>query len=132
MDWHNKHFTQEAVYSASRGTVLEAARAVVADSFGAAEDTPEGFTARGRSGWHAAMAKFRVEPAAEGTKVVVELLVARAAMRGFMLADVGGFYDGQIRKWLSGIGQRLGQPPVSISRPSVGHGCLAGCLVYLL
>jgi hypothetical protein len=53
-------------------------------------------------------------------------------MRGFMLADVGGYYDGQLRRWLAGIGRRLGQPPLSMSRPSVGHGCLAGCLVYLV
>jgi hypothetical protein len=49
-----------------------------------------------------------------------------------MLADVGGFYDGHIRHWLTDIGHKLGQAPVSISRPSVGHGCLAGCVVYLV
>ena len=132
MDLQFKHFTQEAVYSASRDSLLEAARAVVAESFGPAEDTPEGFTAHGRSGWHSATAKFRAEPAPEGTKLAVELQVSRATMRGYMLADVGGYYDGQLRRWLTGIGRRLGQPPVSMSRPSVGHGCLAGCLVYLV
>ena len=34
MDWQYKHFTQEAVFSASRESLLEAARAVVAESFG--------------------------------------------------------------------------------------------------
>ena len=132
MDWQYKHFTQEAVFSAPRDSLLEAARAVVADSFGPVEDSPEGFTAHGRSGWHAATAKFRIEPAPDGTKVAVELLVARAGWRSYMLADVGGFYDGHIRRWLTDIGQKLGQAPVSISRPSVGHGCLAGCVVYLV
>jgi hypothetical protein len=132
MDWQSKHFTQEAVFSASRDSVLEAARAVIAASLGPAENTADGIVAHGRSGWHAATATFRIAPTPDGTKVVVELLVARANMRGFMLVDAGGYYDIQIRRWLSGIAQRLGQPPVSMSQPSAQQGCLAGCVVYLL
>jgi hypothetical protein len=132
MDWTYKHFTQEAVFGALRESVLEAARAVVAESFGPVEDSPDGFVARGRSGWHSATATFRIEPAQNGTKVAIELLVARATLRGFMLVDIGGFYDGQLRRWLSDIGRQLGQPPVFMSRPSVQHGCLTGCVDYLV
>ena len=35
--------------------------------------------------------------------MAVELLVERAGGRGFMLFDVGGYYNIQIRKWLDGI-----------------------------
>src|SRR5438552_19213754 len=119
MDWQSQHFTQEAVFSASPESVLEAARAVAAESFGRAEDTPGGFVAHGRSGGHAATATFRIEQAQDGTKVVVELLVARAGGRGFMLFDVGGYYDIQLRRWLSAIAQTLGQPPISRSQPPV-------------
>jgi hypothetical protein len=132
MDWQFKHFNQEAVYSASRDSLLEAARAVIGESFGAVEDTPEGFTARGRSGWHAATAKFRIEPAADGTRLAVELLVKRSGLRSYMLVDIGGYYNGVARRWLTDIGRRLGQAPVSISRPSLQHGCLTGCVVYLV
>ena len=78
------------------------------------------------------MATFRIEPAPDGTKVAVELQVAEASGRGFMLVDVGSFYDIQLRRWLSGIAQRLGQPPLSMSQPPLQQGCLAGCVVYVL
>jgi hypothetical protein len=87
MDWQSKHFTQQAVFSAARESVLEAGRAVVAEAFGPAADTADGFTAQGRSGWHAATAKVRLEPAPEGTRLVAELLVARAGWRSFTLVD---------------------------------------------
>ena len=132
MDWQFKHFTQEAVFSAARDSVLEAARTVVAESFGQVDNTPDGFVAHGHSAWHGATATVRIEPAADGTKVAVELMVARAGGRGFMLVDVGGYYDGELRRWLTGIARQLGQPPISMSQPSVQHGCLAGCVVYLL
>jgi hypothetical protein len=132
MDWHSKHFTQEAVFSALPDSVLEAARAVAADAIGPVTDTATGFVAQGRKGGHAISADFRVEPAPAGTQVTVELRAARAAGRGFMLFDLGGYYDLQLRRWLSGIGQRLGQPPVSRSQPPLQQGCLAGCFVYLV
>jgi hypothetical protein len=49
-----------------------------------------------------------------------------------MLADVGGYYDIQLRRWLSGIAGRLGQAPLSRTQPPLKQGCLAGCVVYLL
>ena len=138
MDWKYKHFNQEAIFKASRQSVLEAARAVVAESLGGIEDTTDGFVARGYSAWHAARATFRITPTPNGTKVAVALLVERAAMRGYMLFDVGGYYNGQIDKWFSGISQRLGgaQEQILVSKTTsnlkVRQGWLTGCLVYLI
>ena len=132
MDWQSKHFTQEAVFSAARDSVLEAAQAVMAEALGPGETTAGGFTAQGRSGWHSATANVRAEPAPAGTRLVIELRVARASGRGFMLVDAGGYYDLQLRRWLTGIGHKLGQPPLSRSQPPLQQGCLAGCVVYVV
>lgn len=138
MDWKYKHFSQEAVFKASRQDTLEAARTVVAGSLDGIEDTADGFVARGSGAWHHAMATFRITPTPNGTQVAVELLVQRAAMRGYMLFDVGGYYNGQIDKWFSGISQRLGhtQEQMLVSKTTSSlksqRGCLAGCLVWLL
>lgn len=138
MDWKYKHFNHDATFNALPGPVLEAARAAVAESIGAIEDTADGFVARGHGAWHAEIATFRFTPAPEGTKVAVELLVERAAGRGFMLIDVGGYYNGQIDKWFSGTALRLGGPHEQMlvskttSNSKVWRGCLTGCLVYLV
>src|SRR5262245_121462 len=101
MDWKCKHFNQQPVFRAPRQSVLAAARAVAAEAFGGIEDTADGFLAVGGSGWHSAVATFHVTPAPEGAQVAVELMVERAAMRGYMLIDIGGYYDGQIDRWFS-------------------------------
>jgi len=138
MDWKYKHFNQEAIFTVSRESVLEAARAVVAESLGGIVDTTDGFVARGYGAWHAEIATFHIIPASDGTKVAVELLVERAAMRGYMLFDVGGYYNGQIDKWFTSISQRLGGNHEQIlvnkttSNSKVRQGCLTGCLVYLI
>ena len=138
MDTKYKHFNQEAIFKALPGSVLEAARTVASESFGAIEDTADGFVARGHSAWHAAMATFHITPTPEGARVAVELLVERATMRGYMLVDIGGYYDGQIDKWFSGIAKRLGGDPgqLLVSKTTSGvvtrRGCLAGCLVWLI
>lgn len=49
MDWKYKHFNQEAIFIASVESVLQAARAVMAESLGGIEDTSDGFVARGHS-----------------------------------------------------------------------------------
>jgi hypothetical protein len=74
----------------------------------------------------------------DGTAVDVELLVERAGLTGFMLFDVGGYYNTQIRKWLDAIQVSVRQnvagepapttPPV-LQPPNKGaarvfHGCL--------
>jgi hypothetical protein len=97
--------------------------------------------ARGDNWWHAAVATFRITPVPNGTQAAVEVLVERATMRGYMLFDVGGYYNGQIDKWFSGIAQRLGGAQEQVEQVLVGkttsslkvrQGCLAGCLVYLI
>jgi len=111
MDWKNKRFGREAVFEAQRELVFEAARSFAAESLVGWQitDTADGFTARGHSASHATTAEFRIEPAPFGTKVAVTLLVERAGSLGFMLFDVGGYYDGQLRKWLEGIQWHLHQ-----------------------
>jgi hypothetical protein len=138
MDWKYKHFNQEAIFKASREGVLEAARATLAESLGGIGDTTDGFMAQGYGAWHAEIATFHIIPVSDGTKVAVELLVERAAMRGYMLFDVGGYYNGRIDKWFSSISQRLGGTHDQIlankttSNLKIWQGCLTGCLVYLI
>jgi len=138
MDWKYKHFNHQATFNAERESVLEAARAVMAESLGGVDETTDGFVTRGYGALHGAIATFRITPAPNGTQVAVELLVERAAMRGYMLFDVGGYYPGQIDKWFLGISERLGgtQEQVLVSKTTSGlrvqRGCLAGCLVYLV
>ena len=138
MDTKYKHFNQEAVFKALPSDVLEAARAVAAGSFAAMEETTDGFVARGHSAWHAATATFHITPVPEGARVTVELLVERAAMRGYMLIDIGGYYDGQIDTWFSNIARRLGPNPADVlfRKTTLGavtrRGCLAGCLVWVI
>jgi hypothetical protein len=138
MDWKYKHFDHQAIFNAPRQSVLEAARTVMAESLGGIEDTTDGFVARGRSAWHAAVATFRITPTANGTLVAVELLVERSTMRGYMLVDIGGYYEGQIDKWFTRIAERLASAPeqVVVSKTTTNvktrRGCFAGCLVYLV
>ena len=138
MDWKYKHFNQEAVFKAPPENVLEASRAVVSESLGEIEPTTDGFVARGHSAWHAAIATFHAVPVPDGTRLAVELLVERAGLRGYMLFDVGSYYNGQIDHWFSHIAQGLGEAPEQIlvskttSSLRVQRGCLAGCLVYLV
>ena len=104
MDWKYKHFHQERVFAASRDFVIQAARAYMADSLAwQVTDTAEGLSAKGTSFTHAGIANFRMQSVGKETKVEVELLVERASPTGFMLFDVGGYYNIQIRKWLAGI-----------------------------
>ncbi len=39
--------------------------------------------------------------------MTVELAVERVGPLGFMLFDVGGYYNGQIARWLLEVGDRL-------------------------
>ena len=104
MDWRYKHFQQERVFAQPRDVVVEVASAFMKDSLGwEITDLPEGFSAKGKSFLHNAVADFRIRSDAAGTKVTVDLRVERASPLGFMLFDVGGYYTIQIRKWLDGI-----------------------------
>jgi hypothetical protein len=146
MDWKNKRFDGEAVFQVQRDLVLEAARSFAAESLAGWQitDAADGFEARGHSASHAATAKFRIEPAPFGTKVTVTLLVERAGSLGFMLFDVGGYYDGQIRRWLEGIqwhlhqrlasatGQEsLEQGKQAIPKAAGARSLYVGCIVAL-
>ena len=143
MNWKYKHFYQERIYAAPRDVVLEAAHAFMTDSLGwTIADSPEGFTAEGYSFAHQATANLRVQPAAEGTKVSLDLSVSRAGATGFMLFDVGGYYNTQIRKWLDGIQwsihQKLSpsqvgsaQPPMPAANKGAAR-VFNGCLVFIV
>lgn len=139
MDWKYKHFKQEANFNAPVASVLEAARNILAGSFGEIEDTSAGFIARGRMALHPALATFRIASAVSGTRLTVELLVERfGAMGAYMLWDIGGYFNAQIDKWFTGISERLGGPGEqtlvnkTTSSNWTQRGCLAGCAVWLI
>jgi hypothetical protein len=143
MDWKYKHFHQERVFPAPRDDVFEAARAFIGASLGwQITDTPDGFTAQGYSFSHRAIANLQIQTAGSGTKVAVELLVERAGWRGFMLFDVGGYYNIQIRKWLDGIQWSLHQRltgshdettnPLVLAENKPAAYIFNGCLVFIV
>jgi hypothetical protein len=143
MNWKYKHFYQERTYAAPRDVVLEAARDFMAGSLGwKIADSPDGFTAEGYSFAHQATANLQIQPAMEGTKVSLDLSVSRAGATGFMLFDVGGYYNIQIRKWLDGIQwsihQKLtpsevgsAQPPMPVANKGAAR-LFNGCLVFIV
>jgi hypothetical protein len=155
MDWKYKHFHQERVFPASRDLVTEAARAFMAESLGweitrtvEAIGTADGFTASGYSFTHRAVANLRIQAAASGassesaTSVSVELLVERAGWRGYMLFDVGGYYNIQLRKWLDGIQWSLhqkltgnhdeSQNPLVLAQQKPAAHIFNGCLLFII
>ena len=143
MDWKYKHFHQERVFPAPRDVVTEAARAFMGQSLGwKITETPDGFTAQGSSFSHGAIAHLHIQSAGNGTKVAVELLVERAGWRGFMLFDVGGYYNIQIRKWLDGIQWSLHQKltgthdestnPLVVAQNKPAAYIFNGCLLLIV
>lgn len=142
MDWKYKHFHQERVFTAPRDVVFEAARTFMADSLGwQVTNTPDGFTAQGYSFSHRAIANLQIQSAGDSTKVALELLVERAGGRGFMLFDVGGYYNIQIRKWLDGVQWSLQQKltggrdestnPLVLAENKPAAYIFNGCLVFI-
>ena len=143
MDWKYKHFHQERVFPAPRDVVLEAARAFMAESLGwKITETPDGFTAQGYSFSHRAIANLHIQTTGDTTRVAVELLVERAGWRGFMLFDVGGYYNIQLRKWLDGIQWSLHQKltgshdestnPLVLAENKPAAYVFNGCLVFIV
>ena len=149
MDWKYKHFYQERIYPAPRDVVFDAARAFMGESLGwKITDTSDGFTAQGYSFSHGAIAHLRIQSAASGalsesgTKVAVELLVERAGWRGFMLFDVGGYYNIQIRKWLDSIQWSIHQKqtgshdestnPLVVAQNKPAACIFNGCLLFIV
>ena len=66
-------------------------------------ETVYGLRAEGESLAHAATADFQIQVVGSDTRVDIALVVERAGTSGFMLFDVGGYYNIQIRNWLDGI-----------------------------
>jgi hypothetical protein len=149
MDWKYKHFHQERVFPAERVVVTEAARAFMGESLGwEITDTPDRFTAQGYSFTHRAIAHLQFQTVAgeassdSRTRVAVELLVERAGWRGYMLFDVGGYYNIQIRKWLDGIQWSLhqkltgtrdeSQNPLVLAENKPAAYIFNGCLVFIV
>lgn len=139
MDWKYKHFHQERVFAGEPDVVREAARSFMAQSLGwQIKESADGFTAEGYSFSHRAIANVRFQTVRAGTTLAVDLLVERAGATGFMLFDVGGYYNIQIRKWLDGIqwsvhqGLVVGEKQSAISPPPSSNkttACLFnGCL----
>ena len=143
MDWKYKHFHQERVFPAARDAVTEAARTFMRESLGwQITEIPDGFTAEGFSFSHKAIAHLQFQSVGDGTKVAVELLVERAGWRGYMLFDVGGYYNIQIRKWLDGIQwsihQKLtgtrdeSQNPLVLAENKPAAYIFNGCLMFIV
>ena len=140
MDFKYKHFHQQRLYPGPREEVFDRARAVMAESVGwtIAGETLEGFTAQGSSFGHAGVANVHIHSTGGGTLVDVALRVERAGFSGFMLFDVGGYYNIQIRKWLNAIQTSVHQQPATDQPPPsapplqppnksaarIFHGCL--------
>ena len=143
MDWKYKHFHQERIFPAPRGVVVEGARAFLRESLGwQITETPDGFTAEGYSFSHKAIAHLQFQSVGDGTKVSVELLVERAGWRGYMLFDVGGYYNIQIRKWLDGVQWSIHQKltgtrdestnPLVLAEKKPAAYIFNGCLVFIV
>lgn len=143
MDWKYKHFYQERVFPASRDVVTDAARTFMAESLGwKITDTPEGFTAEGYSFSHQAIANLHFQTVADGTRVAIELRVERAGWRGYMLFDVGGYYNIQIRKWFDGIQWSIhqeltgardeSQNPLVLAGNKPAAYLFNGCLMFIV
>jgi hypothetical protein len=143
MDWKYKHFHQEKVFAGPREVVREAARAFMGESLGwKIADTADGFTAEGYSFSHRAIASLHIQTASGGTRAAIDLLVERTGWHGFMLFDVGGYYDAQIRKWLDGVQWRLHQRetgrldesanPLVLANKKPAARIFNGCLVFIV
>jgi len=143
MDLKYKHFHQERNFAAPRDLVVAAARKYFAESLAwQITDDAEGFNAEGSRFAHKCNARVRFPSDATSTKMVVDLAVARASVGGFMLFDVGGYYNIQIRHWLDGTQANLhgNVSPQGItssipSPPSTGKGASCvfnGCIGFIV
>ena len=143
MDWKYKHFHQERVFPAPCDVVTEAARMFMHESLGwQITETPDGLTAEGVSFSHKAIAHLHFQSAGDGTRVAIELLVERAGWRGYMLFDVGGYYNIQIRKWLDGVQWSIHQKltgtrdestnPLVLAEKKPAAYIFNGCLMFIV
>jgi hypothetical protein len=83
------------------------------------------------------------KPVPKQNEVLIKVLaVERAGWRGFMLFDVGGYYNIQIRKWLDGIQWSLHQKltgtrdestnPLVVAENKPAACIFNGCLVFIV
>jgi hypothetical protein len=124
MDSIYKQFTGEAVFQAELEIVREAVRAFAGNWLADWKliETADGFEATGQSAGLPAIAKFRIESAAGGTKVAVGLQVEQASPPGSTPAGTGKDYDNQIRKWLEAIPWWVQQEQAAANHPAGHHG----------
>lgn len=125
MDWKYSHFRRAQRFAQPPEAVLAAARALVADELAwRVTDTPNGFEAQGSSFLHAATARFQIMEADAGATLTIELQVERLSTWGYMLVDIGGYYDGRLRTWFEAIDDRLAgrtPSPVGLRRTAAGR-----------
>ena len=142
MNWKYKYFHQERLFQAAPEVVIEAARRVMRESLGwKVADVAMGLTAEGNSFAHAATANFRLHSFAGATKVEIDLAVERAGPTGFMLFDLGGYYNIQIRKWLDAMQLAIHEtvagadeppaPPIPEGNKNVAR-LFNGCLLFVV
>lgn len=148
MDWKYQRFERETTIDADRDTVPQAVRATIADSLPGWQvtDTTDGLQAIGSLAGHGATVTFRIEPGPSGTTVAVTLAVERTGAFGFMLVDIGGYYDGQLRHWLQHIQWHIAQklaPTTELPSPKPAKpadnaatrraaSCATGCFIAFI
>ena len=107
-------FHGDRVVSAAPDAAREAVKAMAAEELSgfALRETPDGWTGSGILGLHQTDAALTIEPSGTGAKVTIELSVLRSSSTGgYMLYDLGSFYDRHIRKWLADVESRCAKPP---------------------
>lgn len=136
MDWKYSHFRQQQTFPEPRETVLRAARQSVAEGAQwAIADTATGFEAKGYSGFHTAVATFAFAQTGDGATMTVDLRVERASNFGFMLVDIGGYYDGQLGRWIEAVRQRVDDRfagAAAAHPPRAGHARLFDTVFLIL
>jgi hypothetical protein len=136
MDWKYRRFRREQTFPKSRETVLQAARECVADGQAwSITDTSTGFEAKGYSGFHLAAAAFDFAQTGDGATMTVDLRVERASNFGFMLFEIGGYYDGLLARWIEGVRQRVDDRFAGVAAahpPRAGHARLFDTVVMVL
>lgn len=143
MNWKYKYFSQNRFFPAHRDLVWQSAKSFFSETLRSkiTKEASEGFIAEGYNFGHEAVADVRIQSAANGTTVDIQLAVKRAGNTGFMLFDVGGYYNIQLRHWLDGIQgllhQQLSGSPMAanISAPPPPNKAVAcvfnGCLAFI-
>lgn len=137
MGWKHKHFTGVRTYRQPVSQVLAEALALMSEAprWAIEENTADGFSTRTNTKdfGHDATATFQVVPDGDGARLTIEMAVRRFGLEGYMLFDIGGYYDGEIRHWLEGINDRLdGQAGAAAYRLRGTGKRMYGCLTSFI